>query len=251
MHYQIVIKSLTYDVLYFGVLMKKTKISICMCTKNEEKAIERVITEFKNVLKNYDLEFVITDSSKDKTPELARNLGAKVITQEPKGYGFALRESLLNATGDIIITTDCDGTYPVDAVPEMISLINQGYDIVSASRLKGKKKVEAMKCLNKLGNQLFAKTVSILYNCDCTDASTGMRAFRREVIQTIEWTENIGLSLELFFKPAALGYKIIEISIDYKFRIGDVKLNPWKGGLAMMKSILKYKIKPIKKKSEK
>lgn len=234
-----------------GKQKKKDKISICMGTKNEEKAISKVINDFKKELKDYELEFVITDSSTDKTSQIAKKLGAKVIKQKPQGYGIALRESLLNATGDIIITTDCDGTYPVSVVPKMIGLIEQGYDVVSGSRLKGKKKVKAMKGLNEFGNRLFAKMVSILYSCDCTDASTGMRSFKREVIQNIEWTENIGLSLELFFKPCVLGYKVIEIPVDYKYRLGDVKLNPWKGGLAMLKTILKYKIKPIKRKSQK
>lgn len=226
------------------------KISICMGTKNEEKAIEKTIKEFKKILKGHDLEFVVTDGSTDRTPEIAEKLGATVIRQKPQGYGIALKESLLKASGDIIITTDCDGTYPADATNEMIKLIEKGYDVVSGSRLKGRKKVKAMKRLNEVGNRIFAKAVSILYSCDCTDATTGMRAFKRKVIQNIEWTENIGLSLELFFKPAVLGYKIIEIPIDYRFRLGDVKLNPWKGGIAMWKTILKYKIKPIRKKSE-
>ena len=226
--------------------MTSPKVSICMGTLNEEKAIERVITDFKRVLKDYTLEFVITDSSTDRTPEIARKLGARVIKQKPQGYGIALKEALLNATGDIIITTDCDNTYPTEASLEMIKLIQNRYDVVSGSRLKGKKRVKAMKWLNEFGNRLFAKMVSILYHCDCTDASTGMRAYRKKVIQNIIWTENIGLSLELFFKPAALGYKVTEIPIDYMYRVGDVKLNPWKGGLAMIKSIIKYKLVPIK-----
>jgi glycosyltransferase involved in cell wall biosynthesis len=223
------------------------KISICMGTKNEEKAIAKVIKDFRKTLKDHKLEFVITDGSTDRTAEIAESMGAKVIKQKPQGYGIALKEALLNATGNVIFTTDCDDTYPVEAVPEMLGLIEQGYDVVSGSRLKGRKRVEAMKPLNEFGNRLFAKMVSVLYNCDCTDASTGMRAFRREVIQSIPWTENIGLSLELFFKPAALGYRITEIPIDYKYRVGDVKLNPWKGGVAMVKSILKYKVRPIRK----
>ena len=49
------------------------------------------------------------------------------------------------------------------------------------------------------------------------------------------------------FKPAALGYRVVEIPIEYRFRLGDVKLNPFKGGLEMLKTIIKYKIKPIRK----
>ncbi len=229
--------------------MKKPKISVCMGTKNEEKAIKKVIGDLRGVLKGYEVEFVITDSSTDKTPQIARSLGARVLSQPPKGYGVALRNSLINATGEVIVTTDCDDTYPVEAVPKMLELIDMGYDVVSASRLLGKNRVKAMPLFNELGNRFFALLVSVLYGFECTDATTGMRAYKKKVIQSIEWTENTGLSLELLFKPAAVGYKIGEIPIDYRERIGIVKLNPIKGGLEMLKSVLKYKLQPIRRMS--
>jgi len=208
-----------------------------MATMNEAESISKVIKEFKGVLGAYPLEFVITDSSTDGTPKIAESLGARVIRQKPSGYGVALKESLLAARGDIIITTDCDCTYPASAAPEMIRLINEGYDVVSASRLKGG--VRNMKPLNEAGNRMFSALVSLLYGCTCTDATSGMRAFRRHVIRSIEWTENTGLSLELFFKPAAAGYRIAEVPIEYRERIGVVKLNPFTGGFDMMKTIIK------------
>lgn len=226
----------------------KARISVCMATRNEEGAIASVIADFRRVLAGYGLEFVIVDGSTDRTPEIAARLGARVIKQKPQGYGMALREALLNASGDVIITSDCDGTYPVEAVPGMVELIGKGYDVVSASRLKGRGRVKGMPLFNEMGNRMFAAMVSLLYGFPCSDITTGMRAFRNEVINSIEWTENTGLSLELLFKPAVLGYKVTEIPIDYRFRIGNVKLNPWKGGLAMLKTIIKYRLIPIKRK---
>ena len=226
--------------------MKRPMISVCMGTRNEEKAISKVISDFRMIL-DENIEFVVTDSSTDRTAEIAGSLGAKVIKQPPKGYGIALRSSLLAATGDIIITTDCDDTYPVECVPEMIKLLNQGYDVVSGSRILGRKRVPAMPWFNEFGNRIFSFLTGMLYSFKCTDATTGLRAYKREVIRSIEWTENTGLSLELMFKPAALGYKVIEIPIDYRERIGMVKLNPVKGGFEMLKTILKYKINPIKR----
>ncbi|NYZ73981.1 glycosyltransferase family 2 protein [Candidatus Micrarchaeota archaeon] len=225
------------------------KISICMGTKNEEKAIATVIRSFRNALKGHDSEFVITDSSSDRTAEIASGLGAIVIKQKPQGYGIALREALMNATGEVIITTDCDGTYPPEAVPAMLKLIGEGYDMVSASRLKGKTRVKNMALLNEFGNRFFAFAVSLLYGCRCTDATTGMRVFRKEVISSIEWTENTGLSLELFFKPAVLGFKVIEMPIGYLPRAGGTKLNPWKGGVEMLVTLMRYKLRPIRKRA--
>jgi len=69
-----------------------------------------------------------------------------------------------------------------------------------------------------------------------------MRAYRKEVIHSINWTENVGLSAELLFRPALRKYKIIEIPIEYRRRLGKTKLNPIIGGMGIFKSILKYAI---------
>ena len=89
------------------------KVSVVMGTRNEEKAIEKVIKDINSVTNN-QAEIIVVDGSKDRTPEIAEGLGAKVIIQEPKGYGVAVRLAILSATRDIIITTDCDDTYPME-----------------------------------------------------------------------------------------------------------------------------------------
>ena len=91
-------------------------------------------------------------------------------------------------------------------------------------------------------NQLFAWIPSLLYGIKVTDVTTGMRAYRQEVIHSINWTENVGLSAELLFRPALLRYKIKEIPRNYKPRLGETKLNPFTGGLGILKSILKYRV---------
>ncbi len=223
------------------------KVSVCIGTKNEEKAIVGIIRDIRKAWKG--AEIVVVDSSTDKTPSIARRLGARVIRQKPQGYGIALRAALLAAKGDILITTDCDGTYPMEKIPLMVSLIQSGYDVVSASRFKGKGRISSMPLLNQFGNRMFALLANILYGTSITDITTGMRAFRREVIHSFDWTENVGLSLELLFRPACAGFKIAEIPISYKPRLGDVKLNPFTGGLGMAKTLLKYRITPPKKRA--
>jgi glycosyltransferase involved in cell wall biosynthesis len=214
-------------------------VSIVMGTKNEEKAIEKVISDIKNVTSDL-AEIIVVDSSSDRTPKIATMFGATVIRQEPRGYGEAVKLALMSATRNIIITTDCDGTYPMEDIPKFVKLINEGYDVVSGSRLS--KKADNMPIFNKFGNWLFATMTSIFYGISVTDVTTGMRAYRKEVIHSINWTENVGLSAELLFRPALKKYKIIEISIDYRERLGETKLNPITGGIGIFKSIMKYAI---------
>ena len=215
------------------------KVSVVMGTRNEEKAIEKVIKDINSVTNN-QAEIIVVDGSKDRTPEIAEGLGAKVIIQEPKGYGVAVRLAILSATRDIIITTDCDDTYPMEDIPKFVKLIEEGYDVVSGSRLS--KNIGTMPIFNRFGNWLFATITSILYGIKVTDVTTGMRAYRRYVVHNINWTENVGLSAELLFRPALRKYKIIEIPIDYRERLGDTKLNPITGGIGIFKSIIKYAI---------
>ncbi|MDD5317931.1 MAG: glycosyltransferase family 2 protein [Candidatus ainarchaeum sp.] len=222
------------------------RVSVCMGTKNEEEAVEAVIRGIRKAVKG--AEIVVVDSSSDRTPELAEKLGARVIRQKPMGYGIALKTALLAAKGGVIITTDCDGTYPMEKIPEMLALLEKGYDVVSASRFLGKSDVKAMPKFNQFGNRMFAHAANLLYGTKITDITTGMRAFRREVIHSFEWTENVGLSLELLFKPARAGCRIAEIQIDYRERMGQVKLNPITGGMGMAKTLLKYRVVGLKRK---
>jgi glycosyltransferase involved in cell wall biosynthesis len=219
-------------------LLSYSDVSVVMATRNEEQAIGKVITDIKNATEN-QAEIVIVDGSEDNTPKIAESLGATVIYQKPQGYGIAVKTALLSATKNIIITMDCDDTYPAEKIPEFITLIHSGYDVVSGSRMILNN--DSMNTINKLGNTLFAKLTSLLYGIEITDITTGMRAYRRDVIFDIDWTENIGLSAELLFRPAKKGYRIIEIPISYRERVGVTKLNPLTGGMKILKSIIKYR----------
>jgi hypothetical protein len=80
---------------------------------------------------------------------------------------------------------------------------------------------------------------SVLMNRRVHDVTTGMRAYRRELLQKIEWTENTGLSAELLIRPVMRDYEVREVPIDYRERAGETKLDPIEGGAAIAKSILK------------
>lgn len=215
-----------------------SRVSVVMGTRNEEKAVGKVIVDIQKATGNM-AEIIIVDGSSDQTPEIAERLNAMVIRQKPQGYGVAVKAALLAATRDIIITLDCDDTYPAEDIPKFVNLINEGYDVVSGSRIAINS--GNMTSLNRFGNQIFALMTSILYGVRVSDVTTGMRAYRKEIVQNINWTENVGLSAELLFRPALRGCKIIEIPINYRTRVGDTKLNPVTGGIGIFKSIIKYR----------
>jgi glycosyltransferase involved in cell wall biosynthesis len=211
-------------------------VSVVMGTYNEEAAIGTVLNDINEVTAG-NAEIICVDGSSDRTPEIASEHGATVIKQEPQGYGIAVHEALMSANRPVIVTTDCDDTYPMEQLTEFLSGINEGYDVVSGDRLYHG--AEAMPTLNRYGNMAFAVLASALMGKRVHDTTTGMRAYRREVIDSIKWTENTGLSAELLIRPLMRGYKIREKPIDYRERAGSSKLDPFTGGAAIAKSIVK------------
>lgn len=214
-------------------------LAVVMGTYNEEKAIGTVLDDIAAVTDGR-AEVVCVDGSSDRTPEIARDHGATVIQQEPQGYGVAVREAVLTPDRPVVVTTDCDDTYPMERLPDFLDEINDGADVVSGDRLYYG--AEQMPAMNKLGNELFALLASALMGKRVHDTTTGMRAYRSEVIEKIDWTENTGLSAELLIRPLMRGYEVREEPITYAERAGETKLDPIQGGAEILKSILKISL---------
>jgi glycosyltransferase involved in cell wall biosynthesis len=211
-------------------------LAVVMGTYNEEAAIGTVLDDIETVTDGR-AEVVCVDGSSDRTPEIAREHGATVIEQEPQGYGVAVREAVLTPDRPVVVTTDCDDTYPMERLPDFLDEINDGADVVSGDRLYYG--AEQMPAMNKLGNELFALLASALMGKRVHDTTTGMRAYRREVLQKTVWTENTGLSAELLMRPLMRGYDVRERPIEYDERKGETKLDPFSGGAAIAKSIVR------------
>jgi glycosyltransferase involved in cell wall biosynthesis len=210
-------------------------VSVVMGTYNEEAAIETVLSDV-DAATDGQAEIVCVDGSDDRTPAIAEENGARVIRQEPQGYGVAVREAVLSAERPVVVTTDCDDTYPMERIPDFLAKINEGYDVVSGDRLYHG--ADAMPALNRLGNHAFAALASLLAGERLHDTTTGMRAYRRDLLHKIEWTENTGLSAELLQRPVMRDYDVVEVPIAYGERAGETKLDPLSGGAAIAKSIL-------------
>jgi glycosyltransferase involved in cell wall biosynthesis len=204
---------------------------------NEEKAVGKVISDIKKLLP--DAEILIVDSSKDKTPEIAESLGAKVVRQfPPKGYGRAMDLALRSASGDVIVTLDCDDTYPTDMIPTLAKLIlDDGYDVVDGSRLKSKP--ASMPMLNYLANKGFAFLASVLFFKNISDLHSGMRAYRKSIIEKIKYNpDGAALPVELLLRPIKDGLKVKIVYIDYFDRLGVSTMQPLISAWWTLKRIL-------------
>jgi glycosyltransferase involved in cell wall biosynthesis len=215
-------------------------ISVAMITMNEERAVARVIEDISDALRGREYEIVIVDSSRDATPNIAAGQGARVIRQfPPKGYGRAMGRVLQESHGDVVVTLDCDGTYPASQIPHLADMVLSGQcDLVNASRLE--RRPESMPYANYLANWLFAVTGWLLVGVKSTDLHSGMRAYSRRVIQEVQFDPNgPALPVELLLKPALEGFRVSEVFIPYGERIGETTLQRWSSTVWTFRRILR------------
>ena len=212
-----------------------SKISVVMISMNEEKAVASVIEGIRAIVP--DAEVLIVDSSTDKTAEIAQSKGAKVIKQyPPKGYGKAMELALKSASGDIIVTMDCDCTYPSEDIPKLVKLANDGYDLVNTTRVS--KRPKNMPYPNFLANRFFAFLTEIRHGIKTTDVHSGMRAYKKELIHSLDWKPGgPAFPVELLIRSVRHGYKYVEVPINYYERIGTTTLNKFSSTLWTLKRI--------------
>ncbi|HEX6179324.1 MAG TPA: glycosyltransferase family 2 protein [Thermoanaerobaculia bacterium] len=211
------------------------KVTVSMITMNEEGAVAKVIGDIRRVAP--DAEILLVDSSKDRTPDIATSLGCRVIRQfPPQGYGPAMDRAVREAGGDVVITLDCDDTYPVDAIPRLVELVQQGNDLVNTTRVH--KRPEAMPFANFLANRAFALAARIVHGLRTTDLHSGMRAYRKSMIDQVQWnSRGPALPVDMLLIPYRLGFRIAEMPIDYRERIGVTTLRRFSSTVWTMRRI--------------
>jgi glycosyltransferase involved in cell wall biosynthesis len=222
-------------------------ISVAMITMNEAGAVARVIEDIREALGERRHEIVIVDSSRDDTPTIAASYGARVIRQfPPQGYGRAMARVLKESVGDVVVTLDCDGTYPASEIPVLAEMVlSDQYDLVNASRLEHRP--ASMPLANYLGNWLFAFTAWLLVGVKSTDLHSGMRAYSHRVIREVEVDPNgPALPVELLLKPALQGFRVREVFIPYGERIGETTLQRWSSTLWTFRRIFRLAFSRLK-----
>ena len=154
-----------------------------MPTLNEEVGIGKTIDSInKDFFKknNWELEIVIVDGdSKDKTQEVAKKKGGKIIIEKRKGYGRAYKTGMSQVTGDIIVTGDGDATYPFDKIHEYIQLLlDEKLDFITTDRF-AELKQGSMSVKHAFGNIMLASALRILFLINIGDSQSGMWIFRK------------------------------------------------------------------------
>ena len=219
------------------------EVSVIIPTKNEEKTIGICIEKVKKVFKEYNIdgEIIVSDSSTDRTPEIASSLGAKVIKPDKKGYGYAYIYAFKFARGKYIVIGDGDNTYDFLEIPKLLEPLKKGEaDMVIGSRFKGKILPGAMPWLHKyIGNPLLTWILNFFFKAGVSDAHSGFRAFTREALEKMNLRcHGMEFASEMIIEAVRRGLRIKEVPITYYPRHGESKLSSFSDGWRHLRFML-------------
>jgi glycosyltransferase involved in cell wall biosynthesis len=223
-----------------------TTLSVVIPAYNEEDGIAEIaqrVLAIEDDLKKVgvgDLELlVVDDGSQDGTAQVASGIkGVRLIQHSNnKGYGAALKTGFCQATGELIGFLDADGTYPPEFFPQLCLEALNGGDLVIGSRMSGSD--SQMPLTRRIGNLFFANLLSLLGRQHVSDSASGMRVFKREVLERVYPLPD-GLNLTPVMSTRAIheGIRMAEVPIPYSERVGRSKLSVVRDGSVFLQSIV-------------
>jgi glycosyltransferase involved in cell wall biosynthesis len=208
---------------------------------NEEHGIGPTLTDFLDNL-HFSNVIVVDGHSRDRTVEIAKNLGAEIAFQDGFGKGNAIAKALerIDWSTKYVVLTDADYTYPSEQVQKMIEILeaNPQVGMVCGNRFSGDTDPKAVRGSFYFGNKLLALTHNLLNGISMHDPLTGLRVIRTELLR--DWkvkSQGFDIEVELNSMVERKGYTIVEVPITYRQRLGEKKLKA-KHGASILKRIL-------------
>jgi glycosyltransferase involved in cell wall biosynthesis len=195
-------------------------------------------------------EVLIVDSSTDRSPEIAEEHGARVLRVPKQGLGQAYLDAIPHIAGNYVIMGDADLTYDFREISGFVEKLDEGYEFVMGSRMKGYIEPGAMPRLHRyFGTPLTTMILNRIYHSRYSDIHCGMRgmtldALKRINLQSTSWE----YASEMVLKAALINLRTTEIPITfYKDREGREShlkrggwLSPWRAGWINLKAMLLF-----------
>lgn len=210
--------------------MPAATVSVVIPTKNEEGLIGEIVDS----VKSYGEVLVIDGRSTDRTRAIAEAHGARVVLDGGKGKGQAIRQAFSEATTDIVVFIDADGSHDPKDIPALVAPIAAGKaDLVIGSRGKGGSDElhgTFSQFIRYVGSQLIMLSINYRWGVRLSDSQNGFRAIRREVGLALDLRSNLTtIEQEMLMRALKLGYRVDEVaSHEYERRWGTSKVVVWK-----------------------
>jgi SAM-dependent methyltransferase len=231
---------------------RKFSVSILVPCRNESGNIESAIRRMPRFGSSQEILFVEGNSSDNTFAECERVRDAykdswdiKVLKQDGKGKGDAVRKGFAAASGDVLMILDADLTMPPEALPKFHAVIETGKaEFVNGTRLVYPMEQEAMRPLNLIANRFFAYLFSYLVNTRLTDTLCGTKVLLRKDYEALarerDYFGNFDPfgDFDLIFGAAKQNLKIVETPIHYKARtFGETQISRFRDGWLLLKMV--------------
>lgn len=225
-------------------LSNEVKISVVLPCRNEEESVSQSIDSILNIFtkNNISGEIVVSDSSVDNSPNIAREKGVVLVEHNKDGYGNALMEGFSQAKGEYIFFADPDGTYDFNEIPNFLKTLEEGNDFVIGNRFKGKMDKNSMPTLHRyFGNPVLSFVFKLLFNSPAYDVHCGMRAIKSSKLKELN-LQTVGMEFasEMVMKAIKQNFKIKELPINYHERKGFSKMRSFRDGWRHLRFMLLY-----------
>ncbi|MSR76480.1 MAG: glycosyltransferase family 2 protein [Candidatus Ryanbacteria bacterium] len=227
------------------------KISIIVPVYNEEKTIERVLSEVSRAPFGCEAEreiIVVDDCSTDGTPAILKKHSEIILVSFPKnlGKGAAVKAGFLRATGDYILIQDSDLEYsPEDYKVLFRPILERGADVVFGTRFRGEYQ-RVLYYWHYLGNAFLTMLSNMFTNLNVSDMEVGYKVFSREVVEVIGprlTSKRFGIEPELTARVAHGKWKIYEVPIHYNGRTyAEGKKINWRDGFRAIFAIVYFNV---------
>jgi len=229
------------------LIAEPLEVSVVMPCLNEAETLALCIKQAAAALERSRLtgEIIVADNgSNDGSQELARQVGARLIDIEAKGYGSALRGGIAAARGRFIIMAASDNSYDFGDIPTFVEKLRAGADLVMGNRFLGGIKPKAMPPLHRyLGNPVLSAIGRLLFHSPVGDFHCGMRGFRKSAYEQMDLrTTGMEFASEMIVKATLLKMKIAEVptTLSPDGRSRPPHLRTWHDGWRHLRFLLLY-----------
>jgi len=221
------------------------ELSVVIPCLNEEGTIAIVVEKAVRTMREHGIrgEVIVSDNgSTDRSREIAEANGARVVPCAIRGYGAALQNGFLAASGKYLMMGDADDSYDFQEIPKFLAKAREGHRYVMGTRLGGTILPGAMPFLNRhLGTPVLTRILNFLFGTSITDCNSGMRCIERDVVLGLGLSSpGMEFASELIVKAAIAGVPIVEVPITLHTdkRGRPPHLRPWRDGWRHLRLLL-------------
>lgn len=227
----------------------RPSIAVIIPVCNEEQALPRVLADVPGDL--VDEVIVVDNASTDRSAQVAREAGARVVAEPRRGYGSACLAGITAAQGhEVLVFMDGDySDYPEDMRQLLAPVLRDQADLVIGSRMSDRRARNALTPQARFGNRLATLLMRLLFGIRCSDLGP-FRVIRRETLLDLHMQDkNLGWTVEMQLRARLRGLRVVELPVRYRKRIGRSKISGTVGGTLragskILTTILAYRIRP-------